>query len=171
MHAAAASDPYLVLGVPRTATAAEIRAAYLALGARYHPDLHQGNSLRELATAKMAEINGAYEVLSDPAQRAALDATRRDDFSTAGRNASNHTTAAGGRGVPTRAPLAVFFVLVLIPLALRFGGLVLRGLVALIKALMEGLTLMRGTPFGLVVALLAASLLLFALWRHHRRRQ
>ncbi|MEO8214763.1 MAG: J domain-containing protein, partial [Myxococcales bacterium] len=99
MHAAAASDPYLVLGVPRTATAPEIRAAYLALGARYHPDLHQGNSLRELATAKMAEINGAYEVLSDPAQRAALDDSRRHDSSTVGMSASNHTTAAVSRGL------------------------------------------------------------------------
>ena len=36
-------DPYSVLGVPRTATEAEIRAAYRALVAQYHPDRHQGN--------------------------------------------------------------------------------------------------------------------------------
>ena len=164
-----APDPYFVLGVPRTATGGEIRAAYLALGARYHPDLHQGNSLRELATAKMAEVNGAYEVLSDPARRAALDDARQGDSSTVGRAGSNHTTPARSRAA-TRAQLMVFLVLALIPLALRFGGLVLRGFVALLKELMEGLTLMRGTPFGLIAAVLAASLLVFGLWRRRRRR-
>jgi curved DNA-binding protein CbpA len=67
-------DPYVVLNVPRRATGEEIRAAYLLLAARYHPDQHQGNPLEELASARMAEINRAYEVLSDPARRAAFDA-------------------------------------------------------------------------------------------------
>ena len=66
-------DPYSVLGVARTASDSEIRAAYRALVAKYHPDRHQGNPLEELAGARMTEINRAYEILSDPARRAAFD--------------------------------------------------------------------------------------------------
>ena len=62
-------DPYAILGVAPTASEAEIRAAYRALVAKYHPDRHQGNPLEELASAKMAEINRAYEILSDPVRR------------------------------------------------------------------------------------------------------
>ena len=67
--AVARPDPYAVLGVDRAASAAELRAAYRALVARYHPDRHQGNPLEDLASERMAEINQAYELLSDPARR------------------------------------------------------------------------------------------------------
>ena len=66
-------DPYSVLGLARTAGDAEIRAAYHALVAKYHPDRYQGNPLEDLATEKLAEINRAYEILSDPARRADYD--------------------------------------------------------------------------------------------------
>ncbi|MBC8132379.1 MAG: J domain-containing protein, partial [Deltaproteobacteria bacterium] len=91
MSAATEPDPYVILGVPRTATAAEIRAAYLALGARYHPDRHQGNPLKELASAKMAEVNRAYEILSDRKRRAAFDnaGVGRGDSSAAAARHSN----------------------------------------------------------------------------------
>src|SRR5207244_9086481 len=65
---------YDVLGVGPTASAAEIRTAYHNLAARYHPDHHDGNTLADLATEKLASINAAYEVLSDPERRAAYDA-------------------------------------------------------------------------------------------------
>jgi molecular chaperone DnaJ len=57
-------DYYLVLGVARTETTAGIRAAYRALAKRLHPD-HVGAQ----ATPAFQEINEAYRVLSDPAQR------------------------------------------------------------------------------------------------------
>src|SRR3569832_2467849 len=66
-------DPYAVLGVARAATPAEIRAAYHALVAQYHPDRHQGNPLAALASEKLVELNVAYEALSDPARRRLVD--------------------------------------------------------------------------------------------------
>lgn len=65
-------DHYLVLGVPRTADAATIRAAYVALAKRYHPDVAAGNP--ELAAFNFRQITDAYQTLSDPEARARYDA-------------------------------------------------------------------------------------------------
>lgn len=54
-------DPYEVLGVPRNASEAEVKAAYKELVKKYHPDQYQGNPLAEFAEEKMAEINAAYD--------------------------------------------------------------------------------------------------------------
>jgi len=67
-------DHYSVLGVLPTADDVVIRAAYRALAQRYHPDKWCGDPKE--ATEKMAEINAAYAVLSDPAKRKAFDQTR-----------------------------------------------------------------------------------------------
>lgn len=67
---------YDELGVAPTATTAEIRAAYVALARRHHPD-RMGTStevVRSEAAARMARVNAAWTVLSDPAKRAAYDA-------------------------------------------------------------------------------------------------
>lgn len=58
------SNPYKVLGVSENATQEEIRAAYLALVKKYHPDRYTDNPLKELANEKLKEINEAYETLS-----------------------------------------------------------------------------------------------------------
>jgi hypothetical protein len=68
-------DHYLVLGVPRTADAATIRAAYVALAKRYHPDVATGNP--ELAAFNFRQITDAYQTLSDPDARAHYDARVR----------------------------------------------------------------------------------------------
>ncbi len=65
-------DYYQKLGVSRTSEDVVIRAAYLALMRRYHPDTNQSSSAAERAR----EITTAYEVLSDKNKRAAYD--RRD---------------------------------------------------------------------------------------------
>ncbi len=65
-------DHYLVLGVPRTADAATIRAAYVDLAKKYHPDVASGNP--ELAAYNFRQITAAYQVLSDPEDRARYDA-------------------------------------------------------------------------------------------------
>lgn len=63
---------YDTLLVPVTASSAAIRVAYRALAQKYHPDKHPHDTAR--AAAQMQQLNAAYEVLSDPVQRAAYDA-------------------------------------------------------------------------------------------------
>ncbi len=63
-------DHYTVLGVPRTATADEIKKAYRKLARKHHPDLNPNNAE---AKKKFQEINEANEVLSDPESRKKYD--------------------------------------------------------------------------------------------------
>ena len=62
-------DYYKVLDVPRDATADDIKKAYRRLARKYHPDV----SKEPDAAARMAEVNEANTVLSDPQKRAAYD--------------------------------------------------------------------------------------------------
>jgi curved DNA-binding protein CbpA len=62
---------YDTLGVPPTATDAEIRAAYQRAASRAHPDRQGGN------VERMANVNTAYRVLSE--RRAEYDAGEGDD--------------------------------------------------------------------------------------------
>ena len=68
-------DYYKILGVPKTATAKEIKAAYRKLGRKYHPDVNKGDPKSE---ARFKEINEANEVLSDPAKRQRYDTLGSD---------------------------------------------------------------------------------------------
>ena len=65
-------DPYEVLGVPRDASADEIKSAYRRLARRYHPDVNRDDAQAE---EKFKEIGEAYSVLSDPEKRARFDRT------------------------------------------------------------------------------------------------
>lgn len=67
--------PYEVLGVAPDAPAPLVRAAYLALARRHHPDFYLSASpaVRADAERRMRSVNEAWAVLSDPARRAAYD--------------------------------------------------------------------------------------------------
>jgi hypothetical protein len=65
-------DYYRVLQVDPAAEPKVIQAAYRGLAAKYHPDRYKGPD----ATARMQQINEAYDVLSDPAKRRDYDRSR-----------------------------------------------------------------------------------------------
>ena len=69
----AKKDYYRILGVLNDAEDIVIRAAYKALAQRYHPDRWAGEKIE--AERRMAEINEAYAVLSDPKRRQDYDLT------------------------------------------------------------------------------------------------
>jgi len=63
-------DYYAILGVPRTATQKEIKAAFRKLARKHHPDLNQNDPAAE---RRFKEANEANEVLSDPEKRRLYD--------------------------------------------------------------------------------------------------
>lgn len=63
-------DYYSMLGVPADASQSEIKAKFRQLVKEYHPD----KTKDEKTAAKLAEINKAYEVLSDEEKRKTYDA-------------------------------------------------------------------------------------------------
>jgi DnaJ-class molecular chaperone len=65
-------DHYRTLQVTRGAEPEVIERAYKALSMKYHPDHVQADD-RAAANRRMQEINDAYAVLRDPAQRARYD--------------------------------------------------------------------------------------------------
>jgi curved DNA-binding protein CbpA len=89
-------DPYQILGVPRTATTRQIRAAYVERARRAHPDLvgHHGTDV-------MRALNDAWEVLKDPSRRATLDAAApaAAEGTTQGDQRDGHDRPRGPIGV------------------------------------------------------------------------
>jgi DnaJ-class molecular chaperone len=63
-------NPYDILGVPHSASEAEIKKAFRKLAKTYHPDR---NASDPKAKDKFAEVNTAYEILGDAEKRAQFD--------------------------------------------------------------------------------------------------
>lgn len=62
-------DPYQVLGVAKSASAADVKKAFRKLAKQHHPD----HSKDPRAKEKFAEVNAAYEIVGDEAKRAQFD--------------------------------------------------------------------------------------------------
>ena len=95
------ADHYDVLGVSRDATPEEIKKAYRRLARQLHPDVNPG----EEASERFKLVTHAYDVLSDPDQRARYDMGGDSAFGGGGGNFSNFGDifetffgAAGGGG-------------------------------------------------------------------------
>jgi curved DNA-binding protein len=63
-------DYYKILGVKKSASAKEIKAAYRKLARKYHPDVNAGDRKAE---ARFKEVNEAHAVLGDPEKRKRYD--------------------------------------------------------------------------------------------------
>ncbi|KAK9747634.1 hypothetical protein RND81_02G004600 [Saponaria officinalis] len=87
IFAIAAKSYYDILQVQKGASEDQIKRAYRKLALKYHPDKNQGN---EEANIKFAEINNAYEVLSDGEKRKIYDRY--------GEEGLKQFAANGGRG-------------------------------------------------------------------------
>lgn len=72
---------YAIMGVTRVAGAEELKLAYRRLALSLHPDRNPGDKLAE---SRFKLVNEAYQVLSDPKQRAEYDRERRAGLSQAG---------------------------------------------------------------------------------------
>jgi molecular chaperone DnaJ len=63
-------DFYVILGLPRGATLADVKRAYKRLARKYHPDINPGD---RAAAAQFRQIAEAYATLSDPDRRRRYD--------------------------------------------------------------------------------------------------
>ena len=89
-------DYYAVLGVPRTASQADVKKAFRKLARQHHPDAKPGDTAAE---RRFKEVNEANEVLRDPAKRKQYDdlGANWDAISRA-----REAGGAGGAGGTTR---------------------------------------------------------------------
>jgi DnaJ-class molecular chaperone len=89
-------DPYEVLGLAKTASAAEIKSAYRKLAKKFHPD----QSKEPKAKDRFAEIGSAYEIVGDEKKREAFD---RGEIDAEGKPRHPGFEGFAGAGRRTRA--------------------------------------------------------------------
>ena len=81
-------DPYQTLGVPRSASQDEIKAAYRRLAKKFHPDLNPGKPEVE---RQFKEVSAAYDIVGDTDKRGRFD---KGEIDASG----NEQRSAGGGG-------------------------------------------------------------------------
>lgn len=93
-------DYYKILGLPRTASQAEIKKAFRKLAQKHHPDRNPGDRTAE---QRFKDVNEAHAVLSDPDKRTAYDelGANWEAYSRAG-------AAAGASGAGGASPFGGF---------------------------------------------------------------
>ena len=89
-------DYYKILGLPKTATEKEIKAAYRSLARKYHPDVNSGDKGAE---EKFKDVGEAYDVLSDADKRSKYDqfGDQWKNYSQGGGFSPNSGSQGGGR--------------------------------------------------------------------------
>ncbi|XP_004300467.1 PREDICTED: dnaJ protein ERDJ3B [Fragaria vesca subsp. vesca] len=100
---AAGKSYYEILQVPKGASDEQIKRAYRKLALKYHPDKNQGN---EEANQRFADINNAYEVLSDSEKRSIYDRYGEDGLK---QHAASGGRGGGGMGMNINDIFADFF--------------------------------------------------------------
>lgn len=90
-------DFYEVLGVPKTATDQEIKAAYRKMALEWHPDRNKTPE----ATQRFKEINEAYEVVGNKDKRASYDQFGHAAFEQGGFSSSGRPASGWGGGSQT----------------------------------------------------------------------
>src|ERR1700733_9800244 len=90
-------DPYDVLGVSKTASAAEIKSAFRKLAKKYHPD----QSKEPKAKERFAEVGSAYEIVGDDTKRKAFD---RGEIDAGGKPRAPQFEGFGVGGQPGGGP-------------------------------------------------------------------
>ena len=95
-------DLYVILGVERGATLADVKRAYRRLARKFHPDINPGD---RRAAAQFRQIAEAYETLSDPDRRRRYDTTGSlaevDGGATYGFEGFDFTISVQGNDAPT----------------------------------------------------------------------
>lgn len=95
-------DLYVILGLERGATLADVKRAYKRLARRFHPDINPGD---RMAAAHFRQIAEAYETLSDPDRRRRYDTTGgmtdATDGQTFGFEGFDFTISVSGSEAPT----------------------------------------------------------------------
>jgi DnaJ-class molecular chaperone len=93
-------DYYAILGLPRTASQADIKKAFRKLARQYHPDVNKGDATAE---RRFKEVNEAHAVLGDAEKRKAYDALGANWEAyqrTGGAGAGRPSGGASGSGAP-----------------------------------------------------------------------